>query len=497
MRNYEFIQWGGAMTGLLFFFAFGAVCGSFINVLAYRIPKGLNIVTPPSACPACGTRLSWRDNLPIIGWMFLRGRCRYCRSPISAQYPAVELVVASLFGLVFALWFMDPSIFTPLGVDVRFWRPEWAHEAGAWRAWPMLLVVLAVVGSLVTATIIDAKTFLIPLSIPWFMAAVGMIVHPLHALWFTLTPARRGLATFEWTIPVPHAGWLGVAFGGAAGLLASVGLLRLGVLPQSFADYDQWERDHAANPPTSAPVDASESPALSSRDLVVRSLLFTGPAVALLFLGFGIGSALGFPAQGAAIGLGVGLLLGLFLRQLAPGADDPDDQPVWAGYPHVRREMGKEILFCLPILLGAVLGWWLTRAGGPLAGAAAVPALPVAALGGSLLGLLVGGAAVWATRILGSLAFGKEAMGLGDVHLMAGVGAALGWVDPLLAFLIAPFLGLGWAALSVVSSGLFKREGTALPYGPHLAAATLLVVVFKPVFEAVLSGILNQRVNLP
>jgi len=497
MQNYELIQWGGALTGLFFFIAFGAICGSFINVLAYRIPKGLNIVTPPSACPACGTRLSWRDNLPIIGWIFLRGRCRYCRSPISAEYPIVELVTATLFGLIFALWFMDPSILTPLGVKPRTWQPEWAYEAGVWRAWPMLLIVLALVGSLVAATIIDAKTFLIPLSIPWFVAAVGLVVHPLHALWFMLTPARRGFSTFEWTIPMPHAGWLGVAFGGTLGLLVSIALLRIRALPQSFADYDEWEKANTTSPTQTATETAAEPSRSGGRDVMVRTLLFVGPALALLFLGFGVGAALGYPAQGAAIGMGTGLLAGLLLRQLAPAAADSADEPVWAGYPHVRREIGKEILFCLPVVGLGLLGWWLTRSTGPLAGPAASAPLPVLALGGSLLGLLVGGGCVWATRILGSLAFGKEAMGLGDVHLMAGVGAALGWIDPLLAFLIAPFLGLGWAALSVVFSGLFKRAGTALPYGPHLAAATMLVVLFKPVFETLLSGILNHRVNLP
>ncbi len=216
-----------------------------------------------------------------------------------------------------------------------------------------------------------------------------------------------------------------------------------------------------------------------------------------MFAGLGLGASLGVPAQGAAAGMGAGLLIGLVLRRLAPGAGEGSDDPVWAGYPHVRREMGKELLFCAPIVALGAIGWGLTIPGAPLADFMTGAPLPVLALAGSLLGFLAGGAVVWGTRILGSLAFGKEAMGLGDVHLMAGVGAALGWIDPLLAFFVAPFLGLGWAALSVVFKGLFKRAGTALPYGPHLAFATVLVLVFKPVFEALLSAILNRSVDLP
>jgi leader peptidase (prepilin peptidase)/N-methyltransferase len=121
----------------------------------------------------------------------------------------------------------------------------------------------------------------------------------------------------------------------------------------------------------------------------------------------------------------------------------------------------------------------------------------MAALGGSLMGLLVGGGLVWAIRILGSLAFGKEAMGLGDVHLMAGVGAVLGWIDPTLAFFVAPFLGLGWAILGMVAGSLFGRHGTALPYGPHLAGATVLVMFLKPVVEGGLTALMGRPVDLP
>ncbi len=75
----------------------GLVVGSFLNVVVYRIPAGLSIVSPPSACPNCGTEIKPYDNLPVVSWLLLRGRCRACRNPISARYPLVEMANASLF----------------------------------------------------------------------------------------------------------------------------------------------------------------------------------------------------------------------------------------------------------------------------------------------------------------------------------------------------------------------------------------------------------------
>jgi leader peptidase (prepilin peptidase)/N-methyltransferase len=78
----------------------GACIGSFLNVVIYRLPLGQSLVSPPSRCPQCGYRLAWFDNLPIVGWLLLGGRCRKCRNRISIQYPLVELITALLFVLV-------------------------------------------------------------------------------------------------------------------------------------------------------------------------------------------------------------------------------------------------------------------------------------------------------------------------------------------------------------------------------------------------------------
>jgi len=88
-------------------FVFGGVIGSFLNVVVYRLPAGMSLIEPGSHCPACKTPIRWFDNVPILGWLMLRGRCRDCRAKISPRYPLVEAITATLFlvlGVVECLW---------------------------------------------------------------------------------------------------------------------------------------------------------------------------------------------------------------------------------------------------------------------------------------------------------------------------------------------------------------------------------------------------------
>jgi leader peptidase (prepilin peptidase)/N-methyltransferase len=75
----------------------GLMIGSFLNVVIWRVPQGLSVVRPPSACPACGAQIRARDNVPVLGWLLLRGRCRDCGNGISIRYPVVELGTAIVF----------------------------------------------------------------------------------------------------------------------------------------------------------------------------------------------------------------------------------------------------------------------------------------------------------------------------------------------------------------------------------------------------------------
>jgi hypothetical protein len=173
-------------------------------------------------------------------------------------------------------------------------------------------------------------------------------------------------------------------------------------------------------------------------------------------------------ALGGLAGLGVARVLlsaGVLPRSFADWDQFAESEgDVYADYPHARREMVKEVAFVGPaVLLGLV-------------GAAVAPhfadhgPLPPAlnAFLAVAAGFLVGGAIVWALRIVATLLLDSEALGLGDVHLMACVGAVFGWRVAVAGFLVAPFVGLAWWLVN-----LFRRAPMRVPYGPSLAVGSV------------------------
>ena len=97
-------DWGPPIVAGLF----GAIVGSFLNVCIHRLPRGASVVWPASACPGCGRVLAWFDNVPVLSYMVLGGRCRSCREPISVRYPIVEALTALMFAGAWWLW--GPSL---------------------------------------------------------------------------------------------------------------------------------------------------------------------------------------------------------------------------------------------------------------------------------------------------------------------------------------------------------------------------------------------------
>lgn len=100
------------MESLILFFSavFGLIIGSFLNVCIYRIPRDKSIVWPPSSCPGCNARIKWYDNIPVLSYLWLRGKCRSCKQPISLQYPVVELLTGAL--TVLFVWRFGLSVWT-------------------------------------------------------------------------------------------------------------------------------------------------------------------------------------------------------------------------------------------------------------------------------------------------------------------------------------------------------------------------------------------------
>ena len=112
LSSFETITGLPDLFGYFFTFLFGATVGSFLNVVIHRVPLEKSIVFPNSACPKCGNSIKPYDNIPILSWLVLGAKCRYCKNPISWRYPAVELLTALIFTLVF--WQIGLSSFLPV-----------------------------------------------------------------------------------------------------------------------------------------------------------------------------------------------------------------------------------------------------------------------------------------------------------------------------------------------------------------------------------------------
>lgn len=127
---------------------FGILIGSFLNVVVYRVPIGMSLVAPASACPNCHSGIKGYDNIPVVSWLLLGGRCRQCKAPISVRYPLVEAGTAVFFGVVAA--FFAPSISS-------------AHTvAGAVSAALALVAFLYLTAISVALALIDLETHRLP-----------------------------------------------------------------------------------------------------------------------------------------------------------------------------------------------------------------------------------------------------------------------------------------------------------------------------------------------
>lgn len=372
----------------VFIFAFGCCIGSFLNVVIYRLPREKSLVRPGSCCPACGRHIRFYDNIPLISWLVLRAKCRYCKARISPRYFVIELLTGLVFTAIYILYF-HTTVRTSVMVE------------GGWFVYLLHLVMVA---GFIAASAIDLELWIIPLSICWFVTLAGLvgsavgpyIVHPslAHPYYFFLPQASTGSGA--------------MAVGAAAGLGISWLLLITGVFKRSY--------------------DVQMSQAKCE----------TG---------------------------GIDLPQG--------GADPQDKQGGEPRFNH-RLESLREIVFLAPIIVCSVAALWISRNLGPVRSWwTDIVQYPAAAgLLGSLWGYFVGCGVVWATRILGTLAFGKEAMGLGDVHLMGAAGAVVGPIFVVLAFFIAPFFGLAWVCFQ-----MFFRKIRQIPYGPFLSLGVVAVMI--------------------
>jgi len=361
---------------IAFLFAIGASVGSFLNVVIYRLPKDLSLIYPGSACPSCKAPIAFYDNIPILSWLLLLGRCRKCKTRISPRYFIIELLTALIFVSLYIIYF-----------ETNMRRGIGDFFGDGFLIYLAHIIMLA---AFIAASAIDLELQVIPLSICWIVTGVGIAASA--AAGYIYDPINiRGYDIF----PTASARVSILTFGALAGLIASFLLLWAGIVKRSYYSIES-------------------DPDISSIK------------------------------------------------------DKPEEN-----YNH-RLEMLKEVTFLLPILIGAFAAlklynsfpqftnWWIDFSQAPV----------IAGLAGSIWGYLIGCAVVWITRILGTFAFGKEAMGLGDVHLMGAAGAVLGFWPVIVAFFVAPFFGLAWAIFC-----MFFRKMRQIPYGPFLSIGLFVVMI--------------------
>lgn len=196
LTQFETILGLPAYIGWIFFFVVGAAIGSFLNVVIHRLPHEESIVFPNSACPKCKAKIKAYDNIPILSWLILGGKCRNCKDPISFRYPAVELLTAVLFALVF--WKFDLT--------------------------PILPVYLVFVAGIVALIFIDAEHMILPDAINFPGIIFAFLVRLVFPLAFsTIFFDDLQVAPLSKITGMPL--WLVSLFGAILGALAGGGVI--------------------------------------------------------------------------------------------------------------------------------------------------------------------------------------------------------------------------------------------------------------------------------
>ena len=373
----------------VFIFAFGSCIGSFLNVVIYRMPRDKSLVTPPSSCPSCGKHIRFYDNVPLLSWLMLGGKCRYCKTPISIRYFIIELLTAVIFLGLFIVYF---------DTDIRKTVQPFLS-----RGWLIYLLDIIMLSAFIAASAIDLEHWIIPLAICWLVTIVGFIGSAAGP--YIINPA---LIRAYKLLPVASAATGSLAVGAALGLAISFGLLASGLLKRS---YDTDEHAQISQ------VEQKDNPA----------------------------------------------------KDASP---ESTEKIAEQNFNH-RLEAFREIIFLTPIIICSLAAYWIVNKF-PIEPFNNFPTQHpvIAGFLGSLWGYFVGCGIVWGIRIFGTLAFGKEAMGLGDVHLMGAAGAVIGPLLVVIAFFIAPFFGLAWAGFQ-----MFFKKIRQIPYGPFLSLGILVVII--------------------
>lgn len=458
-----------ALWWLFFWTVLGLCLGSFLNVVIYRIPRGKSLRSPLwSACPACRRRISWYDNFPILSFVLLGGRCRHCAVPIATRYVTIEAMTA-----VVVLMLLDAFLIghTRMGLSTS----EFGLTDRLALDWPILTAHVILFACLLGMSAIDLEHYWVDIRFTNFVAVAGFV---LHTVW---TP-RHSLA---W--PRPSS---------ATGLACLAALVGLGVL---------WiirvcqPHDPEAIPPPDKPVEpesGAESripsrppPSLASPPRTAGWILAL--MLIALFASLVMDAAFDMPVRHtgrALVPLAVFFLLVVSASAVQRASDHEIMDSIHEERHTARKAVISELVLLLPAIIFGAIALWMMVSGGELPDRVAkalsaefhIPQLaltrswrPLTGLATAASGFIIGGGVGWAVRIIFTVAFGKEAFGVGDIHLMAAAGAVAGWPVVVMGFFLTCVVAMvGW-----LMTLPFKRT-RALPLGPWLSLSILAVVIF-------------------
>lgn len=432
----------------IFLWLFGLCVGSFLNVIVYRLSAGLSIARPVwSFCPQCRAVIAWYDNLPVLSWLLLRGRCRHCHGRISLQYPLVESLTGLLFVLAYHLLFVNGA---------RAGMPG----AVLWGDGPLLLAWLALVSCLVACSAMDITSYVIDIRVTNLVVVAGIVA---CALWprasFVVPRAQTGAGA---------AALAAFVFGGVA-------LFLLGRRDEEEDEARQTAPDEAV---------CTVLPDVSSRGNQLGGMLAVG-----LFAGIAgwaaVTACLSTSAEtGAAQRPVAAALLTIFVVTALVGgqpraADEEIANAIHEERFTARRTVLAELKWLLVPVVAGTLAFALVdglpavgRAWERIVGWTPVPNLaPAGGAVWAIHGAVIGAAAGWLLRIVFTLIYGREAFGVGDIYILAAAGATAGWDIALLGLLLSVGIALAGWLLGL----LFKRTGM-IPFGPWLAIGFVLAL---------------------
>jgi prepilin signal peptidase PulO-like enzyme (type II secretory pathway) len=467
----DFAQYWIVLVGLL-----GAVVGSFLNVVIYRLPRGLSVTNPRwSFCPHCRNPIRAYHNVPILSWLFLRGRCRYCGATIPAIYPLIECITLLLFITVWDALFtaqMVPGVKSPAA------------------DWPVAIAYLFLFGGLLAGAAMDIESYIIDIRICILVVAAGVVGQALR--WGLPAQAgASGMFALPTTLP-PALCLVGVA-AGAAWLATSlgVGLLRRGA-GRHGPDDDGGGTGDRAGEDLPEPTTADEVEAKSAQRFRPLAIIMLCGLTLALFVwqlaahDYSVFGRIPPGGQRGFVACFIFMVVLVLASMVSRESDTQIVEEIEAERPGARRVAIHELAWFIPSIVAGIAVFLLLRRSGHLgddwseASRALVSdhrwawfiAGGAHALAAGLLAAGIG----WAVRILGTLAFGKEAFGTGDIYIMAAIGAVGGL--PLLIF--AFFLGAILALVGVLAT-FFHKSSRAIPFGPWLTIGTLVALWLQPI----------------